>query len=522
MRIGIDVGGTNTDAVLMDGDRVLAEVKTATTADVTGGILGALGSLLSGSGVSASEIQSVMIGTTHFTNAFVEGKRLDPTAAVRLALPATRSLPPLVDWPDRLRSAVDCRTYVCHGGHEFDGRHIAELDRDELLRAAEDISRQELRSIAISAVFSPVNAEFEQQAAEILAAELPGVPISLSHEIGRLGLLERENATVMNACLRGLATRIVGAFNAALDDFGISAPIYLSQNDGTLMTVDFAERYPVATFASGPTNSMRGAAFLSGEESCAVVDIGGTTSDVGVLQHGFPREASVAVRIGGVRTNFRMPDVLSLGIGGGSLVRDGAAVEVGPESVGFELTSRALVFGGDTLTASDLAVAAGRASFGDASKVQGLEGRIVEEGLAGVEARIAESVDRMKTSPEPIPVVLVGGGSILLRDELEGASRVIRPDHFGVANAIGAAIAQVGGEVERVFALERLSRDEAVEEAKAEAIEKAVAAGAVRSTVRIVDVDEVGLSYLPGNATRIKVKAVGDLGLGRRGDAEDR
>ena len=87
------------------------------------------------------------------------------------------------------------------------------------------------------------------------------------------------------------------------------------------MDVDFAARYPVATFASGPTNSMRGAAFLSGLDDCAVVDIGGTTTDVGVLQHGFPREASVAVDIGGVRTNFRMPDVLSIGIGGGSRVR---------------------------------------------------------------------------------------------------------------------------------------------------------------------------------------------------------
>jgi N-methylhydantoinase A/oxoprolinase/acetone carboxylase beta subunit len=521
MRIGIDVGGTNTDAVLMDADRVLAEVKTSTTEDVTGGILEALRSLVAGGGAAPADVQAVMIGTTHFTNAFVEGKGLDPTAAVRLALPATRSLPPMVDWPERLRDAVRCKTYLCHGGHEFDGRHIAPLDRDELLRAAEDIGREELRSIAVSAAFSPVNAEFEQEAAEILGAELPDLPISLSHELGRLGLLERENATIMNACLRGLATRIVGGFDAALDEFGISAPIFLSQNDGTLMTVDFAERYPVATFASGPTNSMRGAAFLSGEEDCAVVDIGGTTSDVGVLRHGFPREASVAVRVGGVRTNFRMPDVLSLGIGGGSLVHAADTVEVGPDSVGYRLTSRALVFGGDTLTASDLAVAAGRASFGDGAAVSGVDRRTVEDGLAGIERRIAESVDRMKMSPDPIPVVLVGGGSVLLRDELAGASRVIRPDHFGVANAIGAAIAQVGGEVERVFALEQLSRDDAVEQAKEEAIQKAVAAGAVGSTVRVVDVDEVGLSYLPGNATRIKVKAVGELALGRRDGADD-
>lgn len=519
MRIGIDVGGTNTDAVLMDGSTVLAEVKAATTADVTGGILQALNTLVADSAVPADGVQAVMIGTTHFTNAFVEAKRLLPTAAVRLGLPATRSLPPMVDWPERLRQAIAGKAYLCHGGHEFDGRQIAPLDRDELLRAAEDIAASGLRSIAISSVFSPVNAEFELKAAEILSGALPDLPISLSHELGRMGLLERENATIMNACLRGLATHIVSAFNDALAEFGISAPIYLSQNDGTLMTVEFAERYPVATFASGPTNSMRGAAFLSGEESCAVVDIGGTTADVGVLQHGLPREAAAAVHVGGVRTNFRMPDVLSLGIGGGSLVRTDGEVSVGPESVGFELTARALVFGGDTLTASDLAVADGRASFGDPSLVTRLDSAVAREGLAWAERQIAEAVDRMKTSPDPIPVVLVGGGSVLLRDTLEGASRVLRPDHFGVANAIGAAIAQVGGEVERVVSLDAVSRDDALDRAKAEATEKAVAAGAVESTVRIVDIEEIGLAYLPGNATRIKVKAIGDLELRRTTDA---
>jgi N-methylhydantoinase A/oxoprolinase/acetone carboxylase beta subunit len=516
MRIGIDVGGTNTDAVLMDGSKVLAEIKTATTDDVTSGILAALNALVTDSQVSADRIQAVMIGTTHFTNAFVEGKRLIPTAAVRLGLPATRSLPPMIDWPARLEKAIGGKGYICHGGHEFDGRQIAPLDREELLRVAADIAASGLQSIAISAVFSPVNSEFELEAAEILGGELPGLPISLSHELGRMGLLERENATIMNACLRGLASHIVAAFNSALAEVGVTAPIYLSQNDGTLMTVDFAERYPVATFASGPTNSMRGAAFLSGEENCAVVDIGGTTADIGVLHQGFPREASVAVRVGGVRTNFRMPDVLSLGIGGGSIVNErGEETTVGPESVGYQLTSRARVFGGDTLTASDLAVADGRASFGDASAVAGLDAAVVRAGLAWAERQIAEAVDRMKTSAEPMPVVLVGGGSVLLRDTLEGASRVIRPEHFGVANAIGAAIAQVGGEVERVFSLASLSRDEALDQAKAEAIEKAVAAGAVESSVRVVDVEEIGLAYLPGNATRIKVKAIGDLELER-------
>lgn len=518
MRIGIDVGGTNTDAVLMDGERVLAEIKTSTTQDVTSGIVTALRGLVPASGNGAAGIQAVMIGTTHFTNAVVEAKRLVPTAAVRLGLPATRALPPLVAWPQRLREAIGGHVYLCHGGHEFDGREISPLDRDELLRVAEDVRAKGIRSIAISSVFSPVNAELEEEAAALFAAELPGVAISLSHQIGRIGLLERENATIMNACLRELATHIVAAFRAALAELGIAAPVYLSQNDGTLMSVDYAERYPVATFASGPTNSMRGAALLSGLQDCAVVDIGGTTSDIGMLQRGFPREASVSVDIGGVRTNFRMPDVLSLGLGGGSIVR-GDEPTLGPDSVGYELTSRALVFGGDTLTASDIAVAAGRASFGDAAAVAHLDRVLVERALARAEQMIAETVDRMKTSPDPIPVVVVGGGSVLLGDRLAGASRLVRPDHFAVANAIGAAIAQVGGEVERVFSLDQLTRDAALDQAKSEAVAKAVAAGARPDSVRIVDVEDIPLPYIPGNATRIKVKAVGDLEIGRIGSA---
>jgi N-methylhydantoinase A/oxoprolinase/acetone carboxylase beta subunit len=522
MRIGIDVGGTNTDAVLMDGRQVVAEEKTPTTADVTTGIIAALKTLIADTGVASDQIQAVMIGTTHFTNAVVEAKRLMPTACVRLGLPATQALEPMVDWPERLREALGNHVYLAHGGHEFDGRQISQLDPDELRRAASDIGAKGIRSIAISSVFSPVNTEFEQQAAEILAAELPDAAISLSHEIGRIGLLERENATIMNACLRDLAGHIVEAFHAALGEFGIEAPVYLSQNDGTLMSVDFAEQYPVATFASGPTNSMRGAAFLSGIGDCAVVDVGGTTSDIGVLQHGFPREASIAVEIGGVRTNFRMPDVFSMGLGGGSLVRGEEEPTVGPDSVGYELTEKALVFGGATLTATDVAVAGGLAEIGDADRVAHLDRSLVARVLALIETRIADSVDRMKIAAGDIPVVVVGGGSILLRDTLPGASQLVKPEHFAVANAIGAAIAQVGGEVDRIFSLDQLPREQALEQAKEEAIDKAIAAGAERDTVHVVDVEEVPLAYLPSNATRIHVKAVGELELGRETVAASR
>src|SRR5262249_58265387 len=109
MGTGCDVGGTNTDAVLMDGTDVLAEVKAVTTRDFTAGIVGALRGLVGACDFSPAQIQAVMIGTTHFTNALVEGRRLARTAALRLALPATEALPPLVDWPGRPRRAIGGR-----------------------------------------------------------------------------------------------------------------------------------------------------------------------------------------------------------------------------------------------------------------------------------------------------------------------------------------------------------------------------------------------------------------------------
>ena len=116
-----------------------------------------------------------------------------------------------------------------------------------------------------------------------------------------------------------------------------------------------------------------------------------------------------------------------------------------------------------------------------------------------------------KLGMKHVPVVLVGGGSILVGDSLNGATEVIRPPHAEVANAIGAAIAQVGGQVEKVYSLENMGREEALTSARSEAVEKAVAAGADPASVEVVEVEEVPLTYIPSNAIRVRVKAVGDL-----------
>src|SRR3954451_20672427 len=132
MRVGIDVGGTNTDAVLMQGRQVLGWAKSPTTRDVSSGITNVLTDLLAKTKADPARISAVMLGTTHFTNAVVERKSLSRTAVVRIGLPATAALPPFIDWPDDLKAAIGGVGYLVHGGYEFDGRPIAALDENEL------------------------------------------------------------------------------------------------------------------------------------------------------------------------------------------------------------------------------------------------------------------------------------------------------------------------------------------------------------------------------------------------------
>ncbi|MCU0974716.1 MAG: hydantoinase/oxoprolinase family protein [Steroidobacteraceae bacterium] len=516
LRIGVDVGGTNTDAVLLRGRQVLAAHKAPTTQDVGSGIVAAIEDVLQTTGVPPSVVCAVMIGTTHFTNALIEARHLCKVGVLRLGAPATLAIRPMVDWPVALREAVCGHTEIVKGGFNYDGRPITPLDRDELRRAAREFAARGLEAVAISSVFAPVNTAQEQEAAELVQEQLPGARIALSSQIGRIGLIERENAAIMNAALLPMAERVVQSFRRALADLGLRAPFYVSQNDGTLLDPDVVARYPVLTFASGPTNSMRGAAFLSGMADGLVMDIGGTTTDVGVLVQGFPRESSVAVDIGAVRTNFRMPDLLSIGLGGGSLVTAGGGrVQVGPRSVGYRIAQESMVFGGSTLTATDIAVAAGYADIGDRERVAGLDRRLVAAAMDEIHRLAEDTIDRMKTSAAAVPLVLVGGGSVLIGRELRGVSAVTVPPHAGVANAIGAAIAQVSGTVDRVFSYETLGRDVALSQAREEAIGQAVAAGAQSGSVTITEVEELPLQYLPGQAVRVRVKAVGDLSFGR-------
>jgi N-methylhydantoinase A/oxoprolinase/acetone carboxylase beta subunit len=234
-------------------------------------------------------------------------------------------------------------------------------------------------------------------------------------------------------------------------------------------------------------------------------------TDVGVLlPSGFPRQASAYVEVAGVKINFSMPHVESIGLGGGSIVRiKEGDVTVGPDSVGHYLTTKAKVFGGDILTATDIAVAAGE-DIGDPAFIKDLSQLSITKAQAKIKALLERVIDQMKTSPEPLPVLLVGGGSVIAPKDIDGVSEVILPRFHSVANAVGAAISKVGGTVDIIQSSAEQTITQIVEKAKKMAIERAVAAGADRDTIVLAEVDAMPLQYV-ANQIRIIARAVGEF-----------
>jgi N-methylhydantoinase A/oxoprolinase/acetone carboxylase beta subunit len=511
-RLGIDVGGTNTDAVLMRGNEVLASAKSFTTADVRSGVVSAVSAVLDTAREHRGGIAAVMIGTTQFVNAFVQRRDLARIAVFRVSLPKADGVPPMAGWPDDLVEAASARIYMVGGGALYTGKDYAPLDEDALRAAAIEARDHERTAIAISANFAPIRPDIETRAAAIVREIIPDARITLSSSVGGIGLIDRENAAIINAMLVDLSNRVIESLETAMAELAIDAPIFISQNDGTLITTEVAAAFPILTCSAGPTNSIRGAAFLTGLDEAIVVDIGGTTSDIGFLLRGFPRETTAANDIGGVRTNFRMPDVLSIGIGGGSLVREKEGRwQVGPDSVGYRLQQDGIAFGGQILTATDIVVRAGQAEIGDPGRLAEIDPAAVEAALDDIHAQIEDAIDRIKTSSHPVPLVLVGGGSILVGRPLSGTSRILRPDHAAVANAVGAAIALVSGRVDKLYDVGALGRDAAIAQAKAEATREAVAAGARAEDVEVVDIVELPMTHMRTGMVQIKVRAVGPL-----------
>ncbi|EFC37487.1 hydantoinase/oxoprolinase [Naegleria gruberi] len=537
--IGIDVGSTTTDCALINysaGNIVEHSIKTQTSPDITSGIMKAIDQVMmmkndqQVSGQRKGKILCVIIGTTHFVNAILSfSPDLEKVAVCRLGSSANNSLPPCESFPERLKELVLGDYYKIDGGYQVDGREILPVNQDQVQQMCQSLKEKNLKNIVISGIFSPINSEQEKQVADWIREFFnhdSELKITCSNEISEMGFMQRENASILNACLKGVSRSICYAFQEAIRS-KYACPFFLTQNDGTLIPPNLVTEFPIFTIQSGPTNSMKGAAFLSGVENAIVVDIGGLTTDVGVLVNGFPRLSNNNVSIGNVPTNFRVPDVYSVAMGGGSIVsfnenEENSSIQIGPKSVGFNIFTESLSYGGNTVTTTDAAVALGllkNCEWGASpellSQTTQRLGKRAPQIVDKIHSIVEEAIDHVKIASTNVPVLLVGGGSSLIDEnrKFEGVSKIIKPKHYQCANAVGAALCDVSGRVDTVINISASggNREKVIETVKKEATEKAIKNGAKPESVEIVDFECIPLAYIPGDSCRFLCKAVGNL-----------
>ena len=326
--LGIDTGGTFTDGVLLDYHRrrVLASHKSLTTKrDFSIGIE----RVIEGIDIQdPSAIRMVSISTTLATNAIAEGK------GKRVALLLIGYDPDLIANFNMQGRFATPHYYYLNGGHDLYGREKAELDLAGILARVSSL-RDQVDAIAVSSYFSPLNPEHENRAYKAIAG-VCDLPIVLGHQLStRLGSVERATTAALNASLLAVLQDFVIAVRRAMERRQIDAPLMVVRGDGTLMSDEFAARTPVETIHSGPAASAIGGRFLSGLDDALVVDVGGTTTDIAVIQQGGVIISEEGATVSGFKTAVGAADLLSIALGGDSHITLNREKEVivGPERV---------------------------------------------------------------------------------------------------------------------------------------------------------------------------------------------
>lgn len=504
-RLGIDVGGTNTDFVLLDEQsRIVSMEKRLTTKTIEEGIIEGILAL----GVDPSMIRQIYVGTTHALNALLEAKGLLPTGLIRMA-GHNPKISPGAGIPQRLKDAFFVGGITVSGGFECDGREISPCIDDELLSAVDSLVLKGAKGIAIVSTFGCIYPLHEQRAYEIIRQHyLDQLQITLSSSFGSIGFIERENATVINTALFSVIDTGFSQLQTRLSEI-TSAELFLVQNDGSQVTFDEAKKMPILTLSCGPTNSGKGGSILTKNDSCIVVDVGGTSTDVIRVEKRFVKRSAGNVSIADLSLQFSAPDVVSLAIGGGSIV---VGDLVGPQSVASSLKTKALCFGGDIETLTDLAIQTGRLAIqgADSSKVLASKDD-AEAILAAVSKRIADAITLVRGEMQDLPCVLVGGGAPIIEKSLRKLVHNLREldetRSYGIANALGAIHSEVSGASDRIISFDDRERllPELIDLAK----ERAIAKGAAREEVRVGDIIFTPFAYSKDRLAKITISVAG-------------
>ncbi|MFW9998158.1 MAG: hydantoinase/oxoprolinase family protein [Candidatus Odinarchaeota archaeon] len=323
--LGIDVGGTFSDSVLMDlnAGLVLSKAKSPTTHDdLVKGIERSVG-LLDES--LFPEIRLVSLSTTLATNALVEGRK----SRIAAILPGYK--------PSQCPQEFIRDIHLVRGGHTAEGEELAFLDLESVGRIVED-TRDKVEAYAISSYFSTRNPSHELQVKELVQRQAPGIPVACGHDLSlKLNAKHRATTTILNAHLIPLIRDLLQSVKRVLLEYSIRAPLMVVKGDGSLFREEVCLERPVETILSGPAASVVGAGFLlkGSADEAVVLDIGGTTSDIAVLTGGLPRLNDHGVAVGPWQTHVAAVDVRTIGLGGDSHVRTDhtGEIQIGPQRV---------------------------------------------------------------------------------------------------------------------------------------------------------------------------------------------
>ncbi|MBI2503463.1 MAG: hydantoinase/oxoprolinase family protein [Candidatus Latescibacteria bacterium] len=322
LALGIDTGGTYTDAVLLDHatGALLASAKALTThCQLSVGIAAALREVFAaatrqGQALSPVEVDLVGLSTTLATNAIVE----DRGALVCLLLIGYD--PELVGGLGLSRELATGEVVYLRGGHDGQGDEVVPLDEEGVRQAVLE-RRHQVEAFAVSGYFGVRNPAHELRA-RAMVEELSGLPVTCGHELtSRLDSVRRAATAALNARLIPLLRELIATVRLTLDREGIGAPLMIVKGDGSLVQAEWALRRPIETILSGPAASVAGAWHLAGRRDSWVIDVGGTTTDIAVLRQGLPRLSPEGARVGRWRTMIETVDIHTAGLGGDSHVR---------------------------------------------------------------------------------------------------------------------------------------------------------------------------------------------------------
>lgn len=323
--LGVDTGGTFTDAAIVDLDskKVLAKAKAPTTYhDLSIGIVGAVEAAVGGNGIRPEDIKLVGLSTTLATNSILQGRGGDVGL---IGIGWT----PQADWAFGAK-----RSAFVRGGYDSMGRRLEALDEAGLEAAIDDVCK-EVDAVVISGMFSVAN-PIQEASAKGLVQSKYNLPVVMGHDMtAELGIYERTVTSVLNAKLLPIINDFLTSMERSLLSRGIDASIYVFKGDGGLMSLPVARERPVDTVLSGPAASLMGGRAISNLDSCLVVDLGGTSTDIAYLEGGFPRLNMEGSMVGKWRTRVRAIDIWTAGLGGDSSVTmdDKGNLTIGPDRV---------------------------------------------------------------------------------------------------------------------------------------------------------------------------------------------